>query len=99
MCPGPHSVVDRQLQLVLDPHMSGVRTHSPSDRTHNAPRGRLLSPSRITPRKSMKKTVKLFITTTLFTSTAVTAQTTLPLKHAPKPTTQAITADDAMTRL
>ena len=27
------------------------------------------------------------------------AQTRLPLKHAPKPTTQAITADDALTRL
>jgi hypothetical protein len=33
------------------------------------------------------------------TSATVKAQNALPLKHAPKPTTQAITADDAMTRL
>jgi len=35
----------------------------------------------------------------LLSPALVNAQTRLPLKHAPKPTTQAITAEDAMTRL
>ncbi len=39
------------------------------------------------------------IAATLLTSATVSAQSSLPLKHAPKATTQAITADDAMTRL
>src|SRR6476659_5650100 len=35
----------------------------------------------------------------LLSPAIVSAQTRLPLKHTPKPTTQAITAEDAMTRL
>jgi len=35
----------------------------------------------------------------LFSPALLNAQTRLPLKHTPKPTTQAITAEDAMTRL
>src|SRR5216683_1719217 len=35
----------------------------------------------------------------LLVSATAGAQSSLPVKHTPKPTTQAITADDAMTRL
>src|SRR2546426_6356332 len=48
--------------------------------------------------KSMRNIGKVFIATLLM-SASVSAQSSLPFKHAPKPTTQAITADDAMTRL
>src|SRR6266568_1511386 len=47
----------------------------------------------------MRHIDKIFITAILLASPTVNAQTTLPLKHSPKPTIQAITADDAMTRL
>src|SRR5438105_9281111 len=47
----------------------------------------------------MRNIDKILIAAILLRSTTVSAQSSLPLKHAPKSTTQAITADDAMTRL
>ncbi|HVD61128.1 MAG TPA: M28 family peptidase [Gemmatimonadaceae bacterium] len=47
----------------------------------------------------MRKSIHIVALLSLALPAIVFAQAPLPLKHAPKPTTSAITADDAMTRL